>query len=89
MKPQKSENTVAALIKVYACLNAAAGVIATFVLANELRWNVPFTIVFLIIALMASLLIYAIGEVIQLLHEIRNNTSKSSEMVDPDELPEL
>lgn len=87
MNPLKSKNIVAKIMQVYACVNAAAWVIVAFVIASEV--NTAYALVAFAVGVFASFLIYAFGEIIDLLQEIKTNTYKPSETVVPDELPEL
>lgn len=72
MKPSKSHNTVAAILQGYAIVNALAGLILAFVIEDV-------GILVFLLTLLASFLLYAFGEVIQLLHAIMLNTSKPGE----------
>lgn len=83
MKPQKSNNTVATIIQVYAIYNAVGGLILAFSVGEDAR-----IFVFLLV-LLASFLLYAFGEVIRLLHAIMLNTSKpgENEGFDPVSMP--
>lgn len=77
MKPSKSRNVVAETLQGYACLNAFAGLIMAFFIADDLGTGVA--VLIFTMSLLASFLLYAFGEVIKLLHEIKLNTSKSTE----------
>lgn len=96
MNPLKSKNIVAKIIQVYAWVNAGAGVISTFLvgnfLADELRlyetgWVIA--IFYLAAVILSSFLLYAFGEIIDLLQEIKSNTHMPAETIVTDELPEL
>lgn len=87
MNPLKSKNIVAKIIQVYACVNAAVWVIVFFVIASEV--NVLTALAAFVVGVFVSFLLYAFGEIIDLLQEIKTNTYKPSETVIPDELPEL
>ena len=87
MNPLKSKNIVAKIIQVYAYVNAAAWVILAFVIADALNWEVALGA--FAVGLFASFLLYAFGEIIDLLQEIKSNTHKPAETIVTDELPEL
>ena len=86
-----SKNTVASILKVYGIING----IACIILGLVTRDNLPYTLEYLATVeiaagIVVSFLIYALGEVIQLLHDLKINTSSSKkEAVQPDELPEI
>ena len=71
-----SSNTVADVLKGYGILNAVAGVIVGLVLLSKESTLVG--IVFIAIVLVASFGIYAFGEVVELLHQIKMNTAVNS-----------
>lgn len=71
-----SSNTVADVLKGYGILNAVAGVIVGLVLLSKESTLVG--IVFIAIVLVASFGIYAFGEVVELLHQIKMNTTVNS-----------
>ena len=88
MKTTPKENKLARILKTYSILNAAVGLLQSLI-----RWFsvsidyfseafAPFAEV-----LVASVAIYALGEIIQLLYTISLNTAK--EEVITDELPDL
>lgn len=81
------KNTVAVILHVYGWLNAICGIIVAIMLAIE-DVNPLIISAELAAILVASFLIYALGEIIALLHEIKLNTAKSAEPL-PDELPDL
>ena len=85
MNPLKSNNIVAKILQVYAYLNTAGGLVAVLLLHKELGAVV--TITFFAAVLVASFLIFALGEIIDLLQNIKENTSKKVEI--SDELPDL
>ena len=85
MNPLKSNNIVAKILQVYAYLNAAAGLILALLLNKELGAVVAWVIFAAV--LVASFFIFALGEVIDLLQNLKDNTSKKAEI--PDELPDL
>lgn len=88
MNPLKSNNIVARILQVYAYLNTAAGVIAALLLGKELGELGTVVAIYLFAAvLVASFLIFALGEIIDLLQNVKENTSKKVEI--SDELPDL
>lgn len=85
MNPFKSNNIVAVVLQVYAYLNAGIGLILALQLNEELGAVVAW-IIFAAV-LVASFFIFALGEVIDLLQNLKDNTNKIAEI--PDELPDL
>lgn len=85
MDPLKSDNLVAKILQVYAWINAIAGL----VLALIGGLSTALAIALLAVVLFSSFMLYAFGEIIDLLHEIKRNTGKATERIDNDELPEL
>lgn len=85
MNPLKSQNIVAKIMQVYAYLNAIAGVILAFMVGDE---SEIIAIVVFAVVLVASFFIFALGEIIDLLHQIKNNTSGTPQFAN-DELPDL
>lgn len=71
-----SSNTVADVLKGYGILNAVVGVIAGAVLLS--KESTLAGIVFIAVVLVASFGIYAFGEVVELLHQIKMNTAVDS-----------
>lgn len=87
MNPLKSENTVAAILQVYAYLNAIAGAISALSIKDTVGGTIAF--LWFAVVLVASFLLYAFGEVIDLLHEIKKNTRGEASAEISDDLPEL
>ncbi len=100
----KSTNTVAKVLKIYGIINGVASVIFAIILYNNLPGNFDYLwIVALSAGIVASFLVYAFGEVVQILHDIRENTqnvtfkeidpafhsAKSLTKVEDDEIPEI
>ena len=85
MNPLKSQNIVAKVLQVYAYLNTVAG----FILALAFAEEVVIAVVIAAVALVISFLIYALGEIIDLLERIKANTGDSQQAVVSDELPDL
>ena len=81
------KNGVASGLKVYAVLNALAGIVLAIVWAID-DVNTMIISIELAAILVASMLIYALGEIVDLLHAIKINTARSAEPI-PDELPDL
>ena len=69
-----AENTVAKVLKVYAIINAAAGVLLGIIIGASLE-SFLYCIMIAGVVAVASFGIYAVGEAIQLLHDIKLNTS--------------
>jgi hypothetical protein len=71
-------------LKGYAILNAIAGVILALVVTNGLKSGAGL-IAFSIIAVVAiaSFSIYAFGEVVQLLQDIKDNTAQQPKFITP------
>ena len=88
MNPQNCKNIVAKILQYYAYLNAAGGVLLAFTLGDGSLGILIFAIV-----LVASFFIYALGEIIELLNEIKLNSGfaatkqEAEEFVD--DLPEI
>lgn len=87
MNPFKSNNIVAKVLQVYAYLNAAAGFVLTLLLNKELDLDAVAVSIILATVLVVNFFIFALGEVIDLLQNLKDNTSKKAEI--PDELPDL
>ena len=77
MNSSDEKNTVATILQVYAIVNAVLGVILSFVIAATADYMPIAGLVFSIVPIGASFLIYSFGEVIKLLHEIKLNTRKT------------
>jgi hypothetical protein len=86
-------NTVAKILKVYGIINGIGSCILAIVLADNLPGSVDYLwVVELGAGLLSSLFIYAFGEVIQLLQDIKSNTSvqkADAPVLTSDELPEI
>lgn len=78
MNSSDEKNTVATILQVYAIINAVLGVILSFVIAAAADYVPIAGLVFSIVPIGASFLIYSFGEVIKLLHEIKLNTRKAA-----------
>lgn len=85
MNPFKSNNIVAKVLQVYAYLNAAAGIILAILLIKE--WGAMVAAFIFALVLVINFLIFALGEIIDLLQNLKENTGKKAEI--PDELPDL
>ena len=85
MNPLKSNNIVAKILQVYAYVNAASGLILALAVTEELGAVVA--IVLFSLVLVASFFIFALGEIIDLLQNLKENTNGGREV--SDELPEL
>lgn len=89
MSPVKSKNMVAKILQIYAWLNGIAGAILAIVMGKSVGGYIA--VISFAIVLVASFLIYALGEMIELLNQIQINSAKTSEKEAPreDDLPEL
>lgn len=87
MNPFKSNNIVAKVLQVFAYLNAAAGLVLTLMLNKELDLGAVAVSVILATVLVVNFFIFALGEVIDLLQNLKDNANKKAEI--PDELPDL
>ena len=85
MNPMKSDNIVAKILQVYAYVNGAVGIILALLLVEDLGALVA-AIVFASV-LVVNFLIFALGEIIDLLQNLKENTNGGREV--SDELPEL
>ena len=85
MNPLKSHNIVAKILQVYAYVNAAAGMILTLSLVAV--WGAVAAAIFFAISLVVNFLIFALGEIIDLLQTIKENTNGTQAV--RDELPDL
>lgn len=83
------KNTVATVLQVYAIANAICGVILALVVGG--KYNAAIGILYCAACIVASYLLYAFGEVVKLLHEIKLNTGNTTKAEESDEvvLPEL
>ena len=90
---KQTKNKVAKILKIYSILNVIGGII----IARYLSWNLPGNIadrvswIYVAAVIVVSFLIFTIGEIVNLLAQIRDNT-KASKNVDDDpsiELPDL
>ena len=88
MNPLKSKNVVAKILQVYAYLNTAAGLVVALQLNKKLGELGTVVAIYLFAAvLVASFLIFALGEIIDLLQNVKENTSRKMKI--SDELPDL
>ena len=85
MNPFKSNNLVAKILQVYAYVNAASGLILALALNKELGALLAW--IMFALTLVASFFIFALGEIIDLLQNLKENTNGGREV--SDELPEL
>lgn len=83
----KKSNEVADILQTYAAINGIAGFGLMFYIASDFNWVIASF--YFAAVIVASFLIYAFGEVIKLLQQIKDNTSGMSESPSNDELPEL
>lgn len=85
MNPLKSHNIVAKILQVYAYVNGAAGMILTLSLVED--WGAVVAAIFFASSLVVNFLIFALGEIIDLLQTIKENTNGTQAVMD--ELPDL
>lgn len=85
MNPLKSHNIVAKILQVYAYVNGAAGMILTLSLVED--WGAVVAAIFFAGSLVVNFLIFALGEIIDLLQTIKENTNGTRAAMD--ELPDL
>ena len=73
---KSTKNKVARILKIYSILNVIGG----FIISRYLAWNMPGTIAdgmawgYFAAVIVVSFLIYAFGELIDLLEQIKENT---------------
>ena len=79
MNPLKSNNIVARILQVYAYVNAAAGFILTLLINKELELDAVVLSIILASVLAVNFLIFALGEIIDLLQNLKDNTDKKAE----------
>ncbi len=85
MNPLKSNNIVAKILQVYAYVNAASGLLLALALNKELGALLAW--IMFALTLVASFFIFALGEIIDLLQNLKENTNGGRAV--SDELPEL
>lgn len=91
-----TQNTVAKVFKVYSGVNSIACILLLFILAGTTGISDVAGIIWIAVSIVVNFGIYAIGEVIQLLDDIKQNTAKARSNTNEDtaaniadELPEL
>ena len=92
MNPMNSKNLVAKILQIYAIVNAAAGLILALYINSEYHWYydaLPLLVLFLGAVLVSSFAIYAVGEIIELLNQIKLNTRNGTTEDTLDDLPDL
>lgn len=87
MNPLKSHNIVAKILQVYAYVNAAAGIVLILLLNKELKLGAVAVSIILAAVLVVNFFIFALGEIIDLLQALKEDTRKKVEI--SDELPDL
>ena len=87
MNPLKSHNIVAKILQVYAYVNGAAGIVLTLLLNKELELGAVAVSIILAAVLFVNFFIFALGEIIDLLQTIKENTNGTRAVMD--ELPDL
>jgi len=83
----KKRNTVALILYIYAIVNFIACVIVSFAIGDW--YEAEFGIIFFALSVVVNFGIYALGEIIQILHDIRLNTSGASTALPEDEIPDI
>lgn len=73
MNPLKSNNIVAKILQVYAYVNAASGLLLALALNKELGALLAW--IMFALTLVASFFIFALGEIIDLLQNLKENTN--------------
>lgn len=87
MNPLKSHNIVAKILQVYAYVNGAAGIVLTLLFNKELELGAVAVSIILAAVLVVNFFIFALGEIIDLLQTIKENTNGTRAVMD--ELPDL
>lgn len=87
MNPLKSHNIVAKILQVYAYVNGAAGIVLTLLLNKELKLGAVAVSIILAAVLVVNFFIFALGEIIDLLQALKENTNGTRAVMD--ELPDL
>jgi len=81
------ENTVAKVVKIIAIIEGIVGVIAGFYSMDNLNFD-EWGFAIIIVSIVSAVLIFALGEIIQKLENIDNNTKKAN-IIANDEIPKL
>lgn len=81
-----AKNKIAKILQSYACLNAGCGMLLAGFLIDSLGGMTAFLVA--VACLISSFLIYALGEIVELLNQIKENTEKAPEKIE-EELPEI
>lgn len=86
---KREKNTVATILQIYAIANAVCGAILAVVVGS--KYSAAIGILYCAVCIVVSFLLYAFGEVIKLLHEIKLNTAGGKKVGGSaeQELPEL
>ncbi len=84
----RKKNTVASALKVLAIIIGVSGLIVPLAF---IRGNIGLVLVIFAAVVIVSLFVYALGEIVDLLAQIRDNTSMQAKAAAPvsDELPTL
>ena len=77
----KSKNTVAQILKVYAVINFIACIILSLIIGKDINID-GIGIYFFAVSLVTNFAIFAFGEVVQLLHDIKINTNHQTQGVE-------
>ena len=76
-------NKVADLIQILAIMEIVIGIIASFLISNEIK-NLGVLITGIIISVVGGVLLYAFGELIDVLADIRTNTEHIRDYLEND-----
>lgn len=78
------QNTVAKILKIYAVINAICGLILGLYLRGESNDPIIFgiCIYFIVACVIASFGVYAFGEVVQLLQDIKDGTNHTAHTIE-------
>ena len=77
----KSKNTVAQVLKIYAVINFIFGIILSISIGKNIDID-GIGIYFFAVSLVTNFAIFAFGEVVQLLHDIKSNTSNQTQGIE-------
>ena len=90
MFPQ-AKNKVAKILKIYAVFNVIGGIIVSIILSDELPGDIAsiFSWSFFAAVVVISFGIYAFGEVVDLLNQIKDNTKAANPKKEEEDLSEI
>ena len=73
------KNRVATVLKYYSIINFLVCIVLSIYLNSEYHFSAFITIIFVATSIVVNFAIYAFGEIIQLLHDIKQNTAPAQE----------